>query len=259
MKTNTLLAWAVLALLPGCVTETTYIGNNTSRAAQSIDAVAAAKTRVELAVGYMKKGDLSQARFNLDKALSLDPHNADAYLTLAYYYQKVGDIKSADATYRKLLSLHSSDANAMNNYGVFLCKQKRYDDAERQFLKAVTQPDYVDMDDTYENAGYCASVAGNKDKALQYYDQAVRYNPRKGRAWLAKTSLELDANRREAAGVSLSRYAQLGLPETAESLWLRLRLAQELGELAQLHKFGGELVRRFPDSAQAKRYINNDY
>ncbi|WP_409422452.1 type IV pilus biogenesis/stability protein PilW [Pseudaeromonas sp. ZJS20] len=259
MKTNTLLAWAVLALLPGCVTETTYIGNNSTRSAQSINNVAAAKTRVELAVGYMKKGDMSQAKFNLDKALKMDPHNADAYLTLAYYYQKVGDLKAADETYRKLLSLHSADANAMNNYGVFLCKQKRYDDAERQFLKAVKQPDYVDMDDTFENAGYCAKQAGQKEKALQYFDQAVRYNPRKGHSWLAKAGLELDTNQREAAGVSLSRYAQLGLPETAESLWLRLRLAQELGELAQLHKFGGELVRRFPDSAQAKRYINNDY
>ncbi|MCD8547296.1 MAG: type IV pilus biogenesis/stability protein PilW [Aeromonadaceae bacterium] len=259
MKTNSLLAWAVLALLPGCVTETTYIGNNTSRAAQSIDTAAAAKTRVELAVGYMKKGDLSQARFNLDKALSMDPRSAEAHLTLAYYYQKVGDTQAADAAYRKLLSLHGSDANAMNNYGVFLCKQKRYDEAERQFLKAVAQPDYVDMGDTYENAGYCASLAGQPDKALQYYEQAVSYNPRKGQAWLAKAAMELDSKRRDAAGVSLSRYAQLGLPETAESLWLRLRLAQELGELAQLHKFGGELVRRFPDSAQAKRYINNDY
>jgi type IV pilus assembly protein PilF len=29
--------------------------------------------------------------------------------------------------------------------------------------------------------------------------------------------------------------------------------------LAQLHKYGSELVQQFPKSDQAKRYLNNDY
>ncbi|MGL5947739.1 MAG: type IV pilus biogenesis/stability protein PilW, partial [Aeromonas sp.] len=56
----------------------------------------------------------------------------------------------------------------------------------------------------------------------------------------------------------LTRFATVSA-ETAQSLWLRLQLAAAQDKPAQLHQWGADLVRRFPSSTQAKRYIANDY
>ena len=55
------------------------------------DTVAAAKTRISLGLTYLKNGNYSQAKFNLDKALQFAPRLADAHYSIAYYYQVVGE------------------------------------------------------------------------------------------------------------------------------------------------------------------------
>ena len=56
----------------------------------------------------------------------------------------------------------------------------------------------------------------------------------------------------------LARFADVS-DENENSLWLRLRLAQAMDKPALLHQFGTELVRQYPTSQQAKRYLANDY
>ncbi len=258
MKNKFFIAWALVALLSGCVTETTYIGKNSERTEQAVDRAAASRTRVDLGLGYLRKGDPVQAKYNFDKALQFDPRNPQAYLAQAYYFQQVGDLKSAEQSYRRLLELDSSNADAHNNYGVFLCGQRRYAEAEQAFLKALAQPAYVRLDDTYENAAYCAGLAGDKAKAKRYYELAIGYNPRKPKALLALAALALDDAKPAEARRVLSQYRTLA-GDNADSLWLQLRLAQQQGELAQVHLYGGKLVRQFPNSDKAKRYLANDY
>lgn len=258
MKNKFFIAWAVATLLSGCVTETTYIGKNSARTEQAIDRASASRTRVDLGLGYLRKGDMVQAKYNLEKALQFDDRNPDAHLALAYYFQQVGDLKSAEQSYRRLLAADDDNADGLNNYGVFLCGRKRYDEAEQAFVKALAQPTYVRMDDTYENAGYCAGLAGDRAKAKRYYELAIGYNPRKPKALLELAALALEGGEPAEAGRALSQY-QAVAGENAESLWLRVRLAQAQGQLAQVHLYGGKLVRQFPNSDKAKRYLTNDY
>jgi len=258
MKNKFFIAWTLGILLSGCVSETTYIGKHSERTEQPIDRSSASRTRVDLGLGYLRKGDMVQAKYNLEKALQFDERNPDAHLALAYYFQQVGDLKSAEQSYRRLFALVGDHADGLNNYGVFLCGQKRYAEAEQAFLKALAQPTYVRMDDTYENAGYCAGLAGDKAKAKRYYQLAIGYNPRKPKALLELAALALDGGEPDEAGRALSQY-QAVAEENADSLWLRIRLAQTQGQLAQVHLYGGKLVRLFPNSDKAKRYLTNDY
>ena len=256
MKKSTLFVWALLLVLPGCVTETTFVGKDTVRS--EMDRKTAAKTRLNLGLGYLNKGDMTQAKFNLERAYSFDPSNPEISLAKAYYYQKVGDMKSAEESYRALISLDSSNPDAYNNYGVFLCSQKRYAEADDSFHKALEQPDYIRMDDTYENAAFCSLKSGNKSKAAEYYDLAIGYRPNRGKLLLEAAELAINMNQPDKAAAYLQRYSKGG-KDSARSLWLKLELAQSTGELAQLHKYGSELVQQFPRSDQAKRYLNNDY
>ena len=256
MKIHILIAGSMLLALTGCVTETTYVGKDAVR--DGVDNKAAAKTRLNLAMGYMQKGEMSQAKINIEKALAFDPDNPDVYLTQAYYFQTVGDIKSAEKSYQQLLSRDGKNPNALNNYGAFLCSNKRFAEADKQFNLALQQPEYVRMDDTYENAAFCALQSGDKTKAAKYYDLAIGYRPNRGKLLLDAAELAINMNQPDKAASYLQRYSKGG-KDSVRSLWLKLELAQSKGELAQLHKYGSELVQQFPQSDQAKRYLNNDY
>ena len=184
MKRHLPLIWTALIALSGCVTETTIIGKNSERQENSIDNANASKTRVELGMGYLNKGQMAPAKYNFEKAIEMAPNNAEAYLAMAYYYQTVGDKDSAEETYKTLLSGHGNDPDVLNNYGAFLCRNRNYAEADDMFMRAVAQPRYLKMDDSYENAGICALQSGQKVKAIEYYRKALSYNPNKVRLLL---------------------------------------------------------------------------
>ena len=258
MKRNLPLLWAAIIALSGCVTETTIIGKNSVQQENSIDNAAAAKTRIQLGMGYLNKGQMAPAKYNFEKAIELAPDSADAYLAMAHYYQAVGDKVSAQKAYEKLMSGHGNNPDVLNNYGAFLCRNRNYSEADEMFMRAVAQPHYLKMDDSYENAGVCALQAGKKEKALEYYRLALGYNPHKVKLLLDLAEMALNANNPTEAESWLSTYRKKAT-DTPQSLWLSIRTAQAQGRIADSHIFGQTLVQQFPSSIQTKRYQNNDY
>lgn len=258
MNRHLLLLLTAIISLSGCVTETTIIGKNSERQENSIDGASAAKTRIELGMGYLNKGQMAPAKYNFEKAIEMAPNNPDAYLAMAYYYQAVGDKASAQKTYEELVSKYSNNPDVLNNYGTFLCRNQNYAEADTMFQRAVVQPHYLRMDDSYENAGICANQAGKKAKALEYYRLAFGYNPNKIRLMLAMAETSLDMHKPDEALKWLTNYRKKA-SETPQSLWLSLRTAQEQGRIAEMHVFGQSLIQQFPSSTQAKRYQTNDY
>lgn len=95
---------SVIFLL-GCVTEPLPEGFERPN---DFDQVEAAKTRISLGLTYLKNGNYTQAKVNLDKALEFAPRLADAHYSMAYYYQLVDEVARAEESYenvqyRKLL------------------------------------------------------------------------------------------------------------------------------------------------------------
>lgn len=258
MKKTLFCLVTVLWMLSGCVTETTVIGKNTERQVDDVDPVAASKTRVQLGLGYLRKGDMAAAKYNLEKASELNPKSIEGPLALAYYYQVVGDKLSAEKEYEKLLSSHSNDPDVLNNYGTFLCRNKNYDRADALFQRAVAQPSYLKMDSTYENAGLCAESAGKYDNALKYYRLALGYSPNNTNLMLELAGAALKQRQPEEAVKWLKAFREKS-PDTPQSLWLSLQAAQARGRIADVHIYGQTLMQQFPSSTQAKRYQNNDY
>lgn len=259
MDSRILLMGAVLVALPACVTETSYVGQTgTQHEVMGPDYKAAAKTRLDLGLQYLRKGNPEQAKFNLDRALQYDENNPEVYLGYAYFYQSVKDYTAAERSYRKVLELDPHAADAMNNYGAFLCARQRYDEADQMFNRTVLEPGYAKIADTYENAAICATQSGKNEKASEYYRLALGYNPRKPSLLLDLADISLTHNKPDDAQAYLTRYGEVAV-ESPASLWLRLRLAQSLDRPAQLHQYGSQLVEQFPNSQQAKRYLANDY
>ncbi|PSJ40199.1 type IV pilus biogenesis/stability protein PilW [Zobellella endophytica] len=248
----------ILGVLSGCVSETTHWSGGKPSRDLVFKPSEAAMTRMNLGLEYLQRGDAEQAKFNIDRALSQDPRNPDIHLAQAYFYQSVSEFDNAEKSYRQVLKLAPNHGDGLNNYGVFLCSRERFDEADAMFRKAVVVPGYVQVADTYENAALCASRNGQPQAALDYFKRALEYNPAKPRSLLGAAELLVEQGDEAGALDYLARY-QREHQANPQSLWLTVRTAETLGRVAQAQQAGAELVRLFPDSEQAKRFLANDY
>ncbi|RJG40241.1 type IV pilus biogenesis/stability protein PilW [Motilimonas pumila] len=254
MKKFLLVASAVLSL-SACVSETTIDGK---RVEASPNLESAAKTRMSLGIEYLKQGNTQQAKFNLEKALEYDPRNPEIHRTLAYYYEVVNEPLQAEDAYKKALSYDRSNADTMNNYGTFLCRQEKFEEAEKQFKNAVKQKSYIRVDDTYENAGLCARKAGELEKAKEYFNSALSHNPQKPLSLVEMAAIAVEQQDYDGARAYLLKYQQLS-SDTAHSLWTWISLESAQNRETAVKSFGRRLVKKFPNSKESQKYLNNEY
>lgn len=72
-----------------------------------------------------------------------------------YLARKQGDIKAEEYTYKKLIELDPNSAHAHGNYGGFLLRNKRYEEAITVLNKAISIQPYpmaLELLDKAENA-----------------------------------------------------------------------------------------------------------
>ncbi len=247
-------------LLSGCVSgDVTVVTKNTGAGAlMRFDPEGAAKMRVKLALLYLQQDNMQLAKENLDKALRYQPNDASVCRVFAYYYQRVNESENAERYYKKALSLESDNADTYNNYGAFLCRAGRYQDAEKAFLKAIEQSNYTSVANTYENAGMCADKSGKTEKALRYYQDALSHAPKKVYLNLSLANLYINEKAYANARKSLLNYKKRR-KASAESLWLMVRLSSAENDKVNLDKSSSALIYQFPDSQQALKYLNHNY
>ncbi len=159
--------------LPGCLLFCLLAGCSTPHPTGNFDRTEAVKARINLALAYLERHDFPKAKENIDKALAHDENDYLPHSVLAYYYQQTGDLKSAETAYQTALQYSQKFSaggkarpDVQNNYGTFLCKQGKFEQAYQQFDAALesTQP-YYHQADTLENIILCARQQPNATKA----------------------------------------------------------------------------------------------
>lgn len=211
------------------------------------------QSEVNTALGreYMNRGQYEVALEKLKKAASLDPSYAPAQTMLALLYERIGDRDLAEKHYRRALKLAPDNGDVNNNFGVFLCQTNRAGDAERYFLKAVKDPFYRTPAVVFANAGSCELQQGNLDKAENYLRQSLEYDAEFADALLAMANVSLMKKAYFRARAFLQRYEGAGR-ETAESLFLGIRIESSLQNEQGARKYTDALLVGFPESRQAK-------
>lgn len=249
-----------ILFLSACVSSETTVTTKNSGAGNKtqFNAKGAAKTRIKLAMAYLKENNMQAAKDNLDQALAYEPNDAKIHRVFAYYYQRVNEDETAEEYYKKALQLDPKNADTYNNYGTFLCGLKRYEEAEVAFLKAIDQIAYNSVANTYENAALCAQKSNNSEKALFYFQYALSHNPKKHYINLSLATLNIDRKDYPAARLNLFNYQKKN-KASAESLWQWIRLSYASDKGASLNKYAGQLLEQFPDSQRALDYLNHEY
>ncbi|OUR62919.1 type IV pilus biogenesis/stability protein PilW [Colwellia sp. 39_35_sub15_T18] len=253
----TVLALALSFVLSACVTqsfedgETPVVQNQANREDMAV-------TRISLGLGYLKMGNMPQAKQNLEKAKKFAPDMVQVYTAFAHYYETVGEDKLTIASYEKALSIESEDADTLNNYGVYLCRQDQIDAAEEHLLKAIAVPSYILVSKSYENLASCFLQKDNFDKAKNYLNKAIMHSPSSASTVFQMVRLQYAMGDYQQAKAFAQRFEKVTRRFTPQSLALAFKVYFKLGQRRTAKNYAAMLVKMYPQSWEAQQYLLNE-
>lgn len=243
-----LFAFALSCALAAC---STGQGSNIKKESAASERSEAARVNTELGQKYMQQGKLEFALEKLNKALSYDSNYADAHTVIAVLYERIGDMKQAEEHYRRAAQIKSKGGNELNNYGAFLCKIGRYDEAAGYFERAMTDPFYNTPEVALTNAGTCLLKAGKLDAAEQPLRAALDRAPNNSEALFQLASVLYEKGEYFKARAFMQRFEALGMVRP-ESLMLGRNIELRLGNGGAASDYTRRLLQSFPESQQAR-------
>lgn len=249
---GTLLA----VFLSGCVTQK-YENNDTPVTQKEANKNDMAATRLSLGLGYLRMGNMPQAKQNLEKAKNFAPDMVQVYTAFAHYYEKVGEHALTVASYEKALLIKSDDADTLNNYGVYLCRQGDILAAEKQFLAAIAVPSYILVAKSYENLSTCFLQKDNFVKAEMYLNKAMLHSSNSSSILHQMVQLQYAMGNYKQAQLIVQRFEQVSRRYTAQSLALFYKVHEKLEQREVAEKYGTMLVSMYPKSWEAQQYLLN--
>ncbi|NOJ24662.1 type IV pilus biogenesis/stability protein PilW [Vibrio coralliilyticus] len=182
-----------------------------------------ADARIALGLSYLQRDNRVKARENIQKALEHAPEYYRAQLAMAHYLEQVSEFTHAEHWFQQAISQHPNNGQLLNDYGSFLCKQSRFQEANVLFERAVIQPNYYYVADSYENAAFCALKAGQQARAARYFERAIAHDSNRPQAILNLAHLEMNQGRYEAAQHHITLFnQQFGIQEISLRLMVEL-------------------------------------
>ncbi|MBM3265301.1 MAG: tetratricopeptide repeat protein [candidate division Zixibacteria bacterium] len=157
--------------------------------------------RTNLAGVLLQTDKADEAHDYLVQALKDEPDLAVAHYQLGVVMERKGDLASAIAHYADAvthddqyvdakLRLRHAQALEKNTEGLQLAKQNRMQEAMAAFEAAIEY--YPELSDAYNNLGNALMAQGQREKAIEFYQQSLRLNeeqpgPLANLAWIYAT------------------------------------------------------------------------
>lgn len=249
---------ASIALLAGCATGGMSGGMGSGMGSGGVkkeDAATkrseAARVHTELGQKYLQQGKLEIALEKLDKALAFDPDYADAHTVIAVLYEKIGDSAKAEEHYRRAAQLKPKGGSELNNYGAFLCKLGRYDEAQGYFDRALSDPFYQTPAIALTNSGTCLLKAGKRDEAENALRAAVKDQPSNAEALFQLASTLYQKGDYFNARAFMQRFESTG-QASPDALMLGRNIELRLGNGRAAGDYTRKLLHGYPESPQAR-------
>lgn len=259
------LALAVASALGGCASwfaddkdknlaATTNIRQPTTDKLE-IDRKQAAQVNLQLGVGYIRSGDYTVAVAKLRKSISFDADSAEAHNVLGLALEELREYDEAGREYDRALALKSGYPAALLNRTRLLCVQgKDAADGERRFVELAGSGTLEAPESGWIEAAACARHQQAWERANGYLDRALEVAPgATGQVLYERAQIAYEQRNLPQARELLRRlHAQYG--GSAHSLALAVRVEDALGGSPQRRQYVNELLNRYPDSPEARPY-----
>lgn len=217
-----------------------------------------ARLRMELAAGYLERGNPNTALDEVKQALNIDPNYADAYTMRGLIYMQVQQGPLAEQSFKQALQLEPRNPDALHNYGWFLCNNQRLPESFERLKQATTVTNYPGLARSFFVLGVCQMRGGFMEDAEKSLYRSFELDPGNpatttNLALLHYRKRDYERARFYARKVNNSEYSN------AESLWLGIRIEQKLQNLLVVNELGGQLRKRFPDSREMRLFDRGAY
>jgi type IV pilus assembly protein PilF len=247
------LAGSLLLALGGCASRGADANVDIMTASDEPEARKRARIRMELAVGYFEQGQTTVALDELKQVIATDPNFPDAYNLRGLIYMRLNDMRQAEESFRRAVSLNPKDSNAQHNYGWLMCQQGRYDEANRTFEGAMTNPLYPDRAKTLMLQGLCQARAGRRDDAERSLARSYELDAANPVTGFNLANLLFQRGEFQRAQFYIRRLNNTELAN-AETLWLGIKVEQRLNDRVAMLQLADQLKRRFPQSREIAFY-----
>jgi type IV pilus assembly protein PilF len=198
----------------------------------------------------LEEGKTDLALLELEPLLKSNPNSAHLHGLAGQAYARNDDIPNAEKHYSRAIELSPDDTELLMNYGVLLCQQEKYVDADNAFLRAIRDTDNFYRDIALVNAGICAKKAGELQRAERYFNAALQVNPDSAIALYQLARLSMAVGNPAQARTFIIRYDAIAKP-TPKSLLLSVLIGDELGDYNLASQSSDQLMELFPNSPEA--------
>ncbi len=212
----------------------------------------AAEANAELGKNYLQRGDHEVAMGKLKRALRYDSKSVNANHYIAELYRRLNRMEDADRHYSRAIRYSENDSALFNNYGVYLCGEKRVDDALEQFDKVLKNPVYRFPERVYENMGLCLVQNSRIKEAEEILRKAISINPKLPKSLFELSKISLQQDRIFSARAFINRHLEMTQPN-AESLWLAIEIETKLKDTEAVKSYRAQLMEKFPLSKEAEK------
>lgn len=177
---------------------------------------------VTLSLVHNGRGQFNLALEEVQKALKLEPLNANALLAEAAVYSSMGQRDRAEETFKRAVTLRPQQWGGFYELGVFYYRQKRYQDAVTAFERVLSiTPDnsmaYAALGGVHEQLGRFAEAESYLKRSLELQPTYAGYN---------NLGVWYYAHRRWTESVAMTRKA-LEINSSDWKAWSNLGLAYE--------------------------------
>jgi type IV pilus assembly protein PilF len=228
-------------------------GKPIPRTESKVDMKAALADYITLANGYMRDGRRDAALRAIKKGLEIDSDSAELHNVLAYYYMTDGEDVLAEKEYKEALSDDSSFTATYLNYGVFLYRRNRIDEACEKFAKATQDVMYTRRDAAFLNYGTCLKRQGKMKEAEEAFRRSYINNARNPNVILEMAELKFDTGEFDQCNQLYEKFLTVSA-QNAQSLWLGIRLAHAMSQPDKVSSYALLLKNRFATSPQYREY-----
>jgi eukaryotic-like serine/threonine-protein kinase len=177
---------------------------------------------VHVTLGIIKAGTghAEEALQDFDRALDLDPADADALREKGLALEALDRTKEAEATFRRATELRPGYWGNHSQLGAFYWRHGRYPEAEREFRKVVElAPDNLRG---YANLGGLLHVAGHDDEAVAVLERGMALGPTYP---LAANLAAVEFMRGRYAQAARAYERALGLDDRDYRVWRNLAVS----------------------------------
>lgn len=250
---NVFICVVMSAVMLGCVSE-----QISGKEKKSLDKSKALELHIQMALGYVDKGNRESARHHLTKAFEIDRDSASATNAMAMLYQLEGEQALAEENFKLAIKRDKNLTIAHNNYGVFLYNQKRYQEAFTQFELAAADLANLSRSQALTNVGRAALKIGNEARAKAAFEHACILDRKNSDAFIELADINFQKQEYADAKRNLDVYDSLA-GASPRSLMLGIRLERVFGNRDKEAVLAMRLKNNFPYSKELLEYQQKNF